>query len=145
MISKTSNKLEKLDFVKEAGAAPTDIGNIPCFQVKLTHGAEMNDKNQKTVENTVKTGMEGSWEGEIIIQSSKEIIDESTNSELPCFWVFVYGSLAEITINGMNYHVVEWSEQGGLTAVPTGHTDPMTGIDRFRWSEVSWRPDEMSN
>lgn len=141
MISQTSDKLQSLEFVTDAGAAPTDVGQIPCFQVKLTHGAEMNDTNQREVERIVEEGMGSEFDGELVVQSSKEVIDEGLDTEIYCFWVFVYGSLDQINVGGMDYHVVEWSESGGVTAVPTGHTDPISGIDRFKWSEISWRPD----
>lgn len=143
-ISSASKELEELDYVTEAGAAPTDRGNIPCFQVKLTGASEMNDQNESEVRGIVKNEMAGELKGSLVVQSSKDVIDEGTDHETCCFWVYAFGSFGSFSQGDIEYEVIEWNPDWGVRAVPVGRADPMDSDAKlFDWSEIPLSPEEM--
>lgn len=142
-IQSASNEIEKLEFVENAGAAPTDHGNIPCFQIKLTHASEMNDTNSRQVEDILRAELRGEFDGELVVQVSKDIIDEGTEYEQSCFWAFTFGSFGKISIGGVEYNIISWNPDIGVEAVPVNYTNPMDSVEKFRWSEVPVDPSDL--
>lgn len=98
-ISEAISELENHSAVASAGAGPTDIGKIPCFQVVLDSANYLNDKTGSELENIVyeKTKDLFSTNGDIVVQYSGEYMEDTND---PVFWIFVYQNLGRISVVG---------------------------------------------
>lgn len=132
-IPKISSTIEELEFVNSAGAAPTDIGNIPCFQVKV-EAIDLTDKNKDCVTEIVRetAGKSPHNDADLQVIASKEV-----SGDLCCFWVLLYDSFGSYKEGQFEYDVVQYNTQEGIaTVVEKDQVDPTQSIQRVQLSEV---------
>jgi len=110
------------DFVTSAGVAPTDTGNIPCYQIKLESALYLGDSYLEEVESVIRSEVDSDWfgGGEVVkVVGSKDILEEGTEREVCCFWCLVFCSLGTAYWRGDEYYVVGYSGET-VDVIPKG-------------------------
>lgn len=138
-IPEITDKFEEFSFVSQAGAAPTDIGNVPVWQLHLTDLVHLTDQNQQECEDILLefSGHEGTI-------SSKEVIDEDTEHETACFWVTAYDPMETFTKDNIEWDIVAWDD-AGIIAIDTELLNPVSGFHRFAWDDVPFTQDHLES
>lgn len=143
-IKTASRRLEALSCTARAGAAPTDVGRITCFQVFVHSAAELTDDNRERVTDVVRSELCDAVEGNLRVTASRDVVDEGTPDEAWCFWVYAYGSFGSFVLGSVEYDVVAWYPERGVDAVPSEYADPLSAdAEPFRWEDIPLTIDDV--
>lgn len=132
-----SSQLESLEFVTEAGAGPTDIGNLPCWQVYIESAVYLDEHHENKIESAV---YELGVDTDTVVIISKDIIGEGTPDEKYCFWVMLLTPFDEISVGGVEYYVTGYNEDI-IFGVQKDNSNPITSPVKINRSDVSWTPE----
>lgn len=141
-VSEIRRKLESIEGVSSVGAAPEDKTQIMTFQVKLEDATYLNDALEQRVKDVVEQNSTSTDNDvELIVHSSKDHIDEMYEDELFCFWVWVYGRIASISLNGQKYDVIACNQSGiQVRSVPESGDEPVSADSRWvEWENTDLR------
>lgn len=138
-VSEITQRLRSIRGVSEAGAAPEDKTNVMTFQVKLDGGEYMHNEMQRKVVDTVRRNTRVKDDDiDLVVASSKEYFSEGYERELFCFWVWVYGKINTLFLNGREYHVIGYNSSSlQVRSAPEAGDSPVSSDNRWiEWEKV---------
>lgn len=131
-------RTEAIDGVTSVQLEKTETNQMLCFTVTVTDAGALNQAVQTQVESAINEGLSGDMK----VSAAKDIRDGLDETDECFFWVFAYEVFGKENVGGIQYDVIEWTDERGVTAVMSDVTggNPVSAVERFAWSEITWRP-----